>query len=456
MFRKILFAVVVFVVSCAASAETQPASTGFLFGAVTTGSAFSVNCQTAYVANMTTLKGRTFATQAEALAAVDAANPSTVSCGVANTKTTNAAISSGNRIRVIYSYGPYSQEIFIAYTMSPTCPDSSWTLNGTTCERADCIAPKTRKPDGTCESPCTAHEGIKQDQYVPVPLGGTYCNGTCEYTMQLVLEIGGKNNADDSHYTDFTANGVRWTYGTFRQMWIGKECTGVKSPGDGPPGEKPPVPRKKPPCADGEGVLTTTAGHVGCVPEGVPDARKPVVNKDKKEEVYPDGSRKETETVKTKDPKTGATDVSQNSTATAGPGGGTQAGPPGSSSSNGSSSGTGGDGKGGEGCDPTLNFCGGPDVEALYEKKEKTFQSSLDTFKGTVSGSPVGQASTQFFTVSAPGGGCPGWVVTVPFINVTLNASEFFCNSSIMAALDGAGAVMLALATYIAFTWAFL
>lgn len=341
------------------------------------------------------------------------------------------------------------------------CPSGYADVSGV-CEKWVCptgyTGPTMKDNVRVCDAPnpCEAREGIKQDQYVPVPLGGTYCNGTCEYTLQLVLEIGGKNNADDSHYTDFTANGVRWTYGTFRQMWPGKQCTAVKSPGDGPPGDKPPVPRKKPPCADGEGVLTTTAGHVGCVPEGVPDARKPVVNKEKKEEVYPDGSKKETETVKTKDPKTGATDVSQNTTATAGPGGGTQAGPPGSSSSNGSSSGTGGDGKGGEGCDPTLNFCGGPDVEALYEKKEKTFQSSLDTFKGTVSGSPVGQASTQFFQVSAPGGGCPGWVVTVPFINVTLNASEFFCNSSIMAALDGAGAVMLALATYIAFTWAFL
>lgn len=334
------------------------------------------------------------------------------------------------------------------------CPSTGgWHLEGQTCTRPDCPAGKKMQPDGTCKSQCEPSDGILQDGYIAKPLSQTYCNGQCEYYFQVVMESGAKG--DDSHY-DFTAGGVAWTYGTYRKKYPGVECKDVRAPGEPPGGPKPPVPRKKPPCEDGEGVLTTSAGHVGCVPEGVPDARKPVVNKEKKEEVYPDGSKKETESVSTKDPKTGATDVSQTAVTTAGPGGGTQAGQPGTSTSSGSSSGTGGDGKGGDGCDPTLNFCGGPDVEALYTKKEKTFQSSMETFKATVSGSPVGQASTQFFQVTAPGGGCPGWVVHVPFINVTLNGADFFCNSSILAALDGAGAVMLALATYIAFTWAFL
>lgn len=150
------FAVLLALVSIVVHAETQPASTGFQLGAVTVGSAFSLNCSNAYQANMRTLTGTSYFTQALALAAVDTANPSTVSCGVANTKTTSAALTSSSRIRVIYSYGTYIQEIFISYTTTPTCPDSTWTLSGSVCSRPDCPAGQSR---GGMDNRCICDTG---------------------------------------------------------------------------------------------------------------------------------------------------------------------------------------------------------------------------------------------------------------------------------------------------------
>lgn len=190
-----------------------------------------------------------------------------------------------------------------------------------------------------------------------------------------------------------------------------------------------------------------------CLPSGTPNTSTPKVESSKKTETFPDSSTKTTETTKTTDPNTGATATTTTSTSTGG-----QSGTAGTSSSTENGTGVDGDGDGdGDGdCDPTLNFCGGPATDKLYTKKEKTMESVFSEFKSTVSGSGVGQATTSFFNVSTPGGSCPGWSVQVPYLNVTLSGADIFCGGAILAALQGAGAVMLALATYIAFTWAFL
>lgn len=83
----------------------------------------------------------------------------------------------------------------------------------------------------------------------------------------------------------------------------------------------PPEPPKKPVCLASEGVLTSSAGTVACVPEGVPNAEKPQVIKSAKTESFPDGSTKVTETTVTRAPSTGASETTVIQTATPATGG---------------------------------------------------------------------------------------------------------------------------------------
>lgn len=314
-----------------------------------------------------------------------------------------------------------------------TCPDSSYTLTGDKCVRPD--ADKCAPTKDKYTSGWVSYTGDK----VPT---GTVCIADCNYEQNIMLD------QDDRIGTD----GRKWAQ--VGQTGLGTSCTGSTTPSMEP--DQKNKDSKKPPCSATEGVLTTSTGKVLCVPEGTPDARKPDVKVKTKTETFPDNTTKQTTETTTRDPVTGATSTSTSSTST-GKADGTegQAGPVGTTTGSSTSGSGNGDGDG-EGCDPTLNFCGGPGTDGMYTKKEKTMASVFTQFQNTVKNSPVGSASTDFFAVSTPGGSCPAWSVQVPMLNVTLNAGDYFCNGTILAALQGAGYVMLALATYIAFTWAFL
>jgi hypothetical protein len=114
---------------------------------------------------------------------------------------------------------------------------------------------------------------------------------------------------------------MRWQQ--YQLVQLGYSCaSGLPStPAVSPPDKTPVEPPKKTPCASGEGVLTSSTGSVNCVPSGVPGAATPVVTNSKDVQVHPDGSKKTTETITTRDPQTGAESKDQNITVTPKPDG---------------------------------------------------------------------------------------------------------------------------------------
>lgn len=382
--------------------------------------------------------------------------------------------------------GPYTCKVLISGSPSTTsktvnpgavryvCPDQSWTLSGVSCTRPDCVAPETRQADGTCTTTCVAGQ-TKEVSYFSgkwavcdkqsagcltgtLSVPSTYCDGKCVYSLADSINsapaVAGAT-VDKPSPVYVYKNGTN----------TGQTCTVADNTSAPAP---PTIPQKAPPCAPGEGVLTSSSGTVKCVPSATP-GNTPTVSTKTKVDTFSDGSKKTTTTTTTTDPVSGATNTSD-AVNTTGAGGGTtpgQAGTPGSSSSNADASNTKGtanepgqkDQKGDCQIEPDAPHCRefkSPGTDGLYQKKEKTMDSVLSTFSSTVKGSSLGSAASGFFNVSSPSGSCPNWSLTVPFLNVQLDGASFFCSGSILAAMDGAGAVLLALATYIAFTWAFL
>lgn len=347
----------------------------------------------------------------------------------------------------------------IAPTAVATCPvGQNWTLQGSNCVRPDCVAPQVLDPaDGVCKAPpnpCSAKAGDRIEGWAEKGSGysGSKCIGGCSYDQSYLIDL---SNPQDERVAK---DGKIW--GMVAQVGTGQACSagsGGTVPEDSQP--KPKDNPKKPPCAAGEGVIGTTTGKVLCLPEGTPEVRKPVVGVEKKAEIFADGSKKETATTTTRDPVTNNKDVSVNVTVTAGPTGGTQAGPVGTSSSTGQSSGSGanGNGEGGGGdCDPSLQFCGGPSFEGIYQKKEKTFSSVLNTFQTELNAAPVVTGANAFFTATVPSGSCPNWVVNVPILNITLDISQHFCTSAAVSMMQLIGTIVLAGVSFIAFRWAIL
>lgn len=393
--------------------------------------------------------------------------------------------SGGSNINAtIYPYGTYcpAGTVYNGSLQKCTggymCPaNQGWTLQGTTCTRPD-------------QTPCPVYSG-GDDQPLTQPAGcqcpsGTawFAGGGCRKKCGADQPTGGNANAGfelaipkGSTSACFQGCEVQHKAGPYEVLkdgsrlagatWAQWACagTGVGS-GNTPNGAPEPdtqsvdETKKKPPkCGPGEGVITSSSGGVLCLPEGTPNTSTPKVETTKKVETFDDGTTKTTTETKTTDPTTGASStVTQTVVTPKEDGTDGEAGKAGTSGTKSDGTGKDGDGDGdGDGeCDPTLHFCGGPATDKLYTKKEKTMQSVFNEFKSTVSGSGVGQATTSFFNVSPPGGSCPNWSVQVPYLNVSLSGADIFCGGAILAALQAAGAVMLALATYIAFTWAFL
>lgn len=212
---------------------------------------------------------------------------------------------------------------------------------------------------------------------------------------------------------------------------------------------------KPPSCAGADNVVTLSSGSVVCVPGDTPSTTKPIIEKKKQTDTYPDDSKKVTETEKTTDPNTGASTVVVKVTSTGG-----ESGPAGTSTSTSSDSGTdtNGDGAGDResDCDPSLNFCGGPGTTGLYTKKDKTFQSVLQEFKDGANNSPVVQAANNYLTATVPAGACPVWVVTVPVLDVTLNLSQHFCTPEAVNTMNLVGFIILAGVAFVGFKWAIL
>lgn len=358
------------------------------------------------------------------------------------------------------------------------------------------------KEDGTCEeSKCPMYNGTT-DEPLTAPAGCTCPAGTKFYPGGCRKQCGPDQPAGadvdmgwdviipkgqvDSCYKGCLIqhkSGVFYTLKNGSTMasatYTGWACKGN---GDGTPPAPQPQPDNKgvkesdikpPVCGPTDGVMTSSSGAVKCVPEGTPDASKPVVKKETKNETFPDGSTKQTETTKTKDPNTGAEDTqTKTTTGPASSGGAGQAGPVGTGTSSGNTSGnntpgsgTGGNGTGGncegencgdDACDPTLNFCGGPKTEGIYTKKEKTVEGPLQAFASGVRSSLLGTSVTGFFTVNIPSGGCPSWSVDVPYLKTRVDISQYMCSGAAVSAMDIIGSVLMVVAAFAAFRWAML
>lgn len=344
-----------------------------------------------------------------------------------------------------------------------TCPTTGgWTLSGSSCTRPECGTGTTRdEATGQCISQCTSKAGQEEKAWYTFQKGsapwGQRCSGGCEVMVTGPI-IDEQNPNGEFYYEDQT-----YTY-RGKEQFTGGACTA----GDGQGGTLPTAPEPnpgpetahEPQCAANEGVMTTSTGKVFCVPEATPGSDAPSVTREKKVEKFPDGSTRTTETIKTTDTRTEVTHTSVTVTRTASSSGGTgSAGEPGSSTSTSDSSkDTDGDGLGDSkgDCDPTKDMCSKPGTGGLYTKKTKTFQTVVQTFSNGVSGSPMGQAAGGFFNVTTPGGACPNMMFSVDYLDVTLNLADHFCSATAIQWMDVAGAVLLALASFLAFTWAFL
>ena len=378
-----------------------------------------------------------------------------------------------------------------------SCPDSTWSLSGNTCTRPDCPAGQSRDPlTGQCIAQCPNYSGTDKDDQpadkpstCTCPAGSKWypyngCRPTCAYGAGEVMNahfpyfIAGSDTktALNTAQSGTCAGGCQAnlhgsTYdiakgGILAEMessgYACKSATVVNpSPTEpqAPTSGLDPATKHPPTCAQGEGVITSSSGNVMCLPAGIPNTSTPIVEKKKTVEQYPDGTQKATETTTTKDPNTGASDVQTTSTATAKTDGTAgMAGIPGTTSTGTNSGGVDGNGDGaGDGsCDPTLNFCGGPGVDGLYTKGEKTVQGVMQTFADGLAASPVGQATHGFLNVTEQGGSCPAWSVTVDYLQTTLDIGQYFCNATALQWLDIMGMVVLAVVSFVAFKWAIL
>lgn len=294
-----------------------------------------------------------------------------------------------------------------------SCPTGqNWTLSGTTCTRPDCVAPAVRQTDGTCGSPCLAQKGKYSDGYVSTPVNapaptGTMCSGGCE--VNRTLQIGPEM---------LLGKGLDWW--PIGQTFTGNSCTGADVPAFADPALAPPTPTKKPPCADGEGVMTSSSGKVSCVPSGNPDGSTPKKNKEQTKETFPDGSTRTTTKETTTDPNTGAKETVTTVTSTSASSGTVgQAGAVGttvseSDSSAGGANGTGtgkGSSDGNGNCDG--NDCGPsnpmPEVTGLWTKKYPDGLSKVVSDRiAEMKTSGVGSLVQKLVPSNLPSGGvCP-------------------------------------------------
>lgn len=214
------------------------------------------------------------------------------------------------------------------------------TLSGTTCTKT-CPSGEQFQPDGTCFNPAacqpkTGQTGTAIYAYTgdpdAIPVGGSYCESNCQANLVA------KSKPETT--CSFGQSGVGFCSQkvTYSYSYTGSACSSNQQAAPGAP-ETSNIPSKKPICDAGQGVLTSSSGNVACVPEGTPDARKPVVEKKDSSQLFPDGSEKKTVETKTTDPATQASDVTVSVTVTAASNGQPgQAGTPGTTVENQSSS----------------------------------------------------------------------------------------------------------------------
>ena len=263
-------------------------------------------------------------------------------------------------------------------------------------------------------------------------------------------------------------------YGTGSLQYVGGgnkgECTGASAPSQLP--DSTPTDSTSPPCKAGEGVLTSSSGKVACVPPGTPGSSPPKVGTKTSVEEFPDGSKRTTETTTTctGDACSSTTKVTNTPGQSSGGGSGTgtgtdpgtapQSGPPGTTTKTTDTTAANGGSadKQAEGCDPSKDFCGAPDVGELYSKKAETFQGPLERFATGVRTSMVATGATNFFNVTIPSGSCPRWAGSFGVMGGTIavDMTPIFCSDTAQRVMQIIGSVLMVVAAFAAFRWAIL
>lgn len=383
---------------------------------------------------------------------------------------------------------PFGYDILAGSVWQVNACPAGYTLNGTVCERYTCPAgytgpqtingvanmcappPKCPMYPGDANTPITQPAGCScpsGSRWVP----GSGCRKTClpngavgGQLFNVVDFPGGSQEACSGgcivqqmageYYKK--ADGTITAKATWTDWACGGSGEGTAPTADGKP--QPPAPEldpdkiKPPKCGAGEGVMTSSSGSVKCVPPGTPSTKEPKVETGKKKETFDDGSTKTTETTKTTDTSTGASHTSTSVVVSAGPTGGTQAGTPGTADGTAEESGECQGDDCGE-CDPTLQMCGDPSFDGMYEKKDKTFGGVLNDFSSGMQSTPIGEAFTDVFNVNTPSGSCPNLAAYIPFLNTTVDLAPYICSPTGIQYLEVMGTILKIVVGYIALTW---
>lgn len=282
MLRRYLLPLLLLIAPILSFAETIPATNGYNYG-------FSWNGGNGPAGN--------YATMADACSAGAAYYRNAFSTNTSVIGDGCSPVDTGGSIGSCNCGGSDGYKVGWYRNSALTCP-SGYTLSGNNCTRPDC--PGARNPDGSCMSPCqevaSLLNGTTAWYTVPVGSGqamGSYCDSGCAVSLGV---------AGAGYYTDGKNNSFQRT-----KHYSGASCTSEpNAPTQFTPDQpKPPMPEKKPPCAAGEGVMTSSSGTIACVPEGTPNSKPPVVKKETETKTNPDGTTATTETTTTRDPSTG-------------------------------------------------------------------------------------------------------------------------------------------------------
>lgn len=128
----------------------------------------------------------------------------------------------------------------------------------------------------------------------------------------------------------------------------------------------------------------------------------------------------------------------------------------------GTGTGTGGGGGGGddalpepdpEECVPTDNtVCGKNDFYEANDWDQKNFGTVIGNFRDRVLSSEIGVAGSNFFNIST-GGQCQVWSVNAWVFSIVLDQH---CSATVQALFPWISAIVMALASFVGFRWAFL
>jgi hypothetical protein len=270
---------------------------------------------------------------------------------------------------------PVTCSVTVAPSSDPTSCRGVWNYSPVKVEETGCSAKKDQAEFGW----------ITRTVGGPSPYG-SFCTGGCEQYV-----TGPITNGDNPQGEYYTNGKTRTEYAKWQ--FSGNTC-GAGTPE--PPAKdtpSPTLPKKSPPCAPAEGVMTSSSGTIACVPEGTPGSAKPIDDKKKATDSFPDGSQKTTETITTRDPVTGVEDRRTTTTTTPSSSGSSgQAGTPGTQTSNSSGgqtpNGSTGSGKEGDSSsdfcakNPNLQICkGGMNEEGTQKKILKNGEDTLEQIK---------------------------------------------------------------------------